>query len=30
MDYRLYHAINQFVADHEWLGHGLSIAAVAA
>jgi undecaprenyl-diphosphatase len=24
MDYRLYHAINQFVADHSWLGHGLS------
>jgi hypothetical protein len=20
MDYRLYHAINQFVAGHEWLG----------
>jgi membrane-associated phospholipid phosphatase len=24
MDYRLYHAINQFVADHSWLGHGLT------
>ena len=20
MDYRLYHAINQFVASHDWLG----------
>lgn len=25
MDYRLYHAINQFVAHHPWLGHALSI-----
>jgi undecaprenyl-diphosphatase len=25
MDYRLYHAINQFVADHSWIGHGLSV-----
>ena len=24
MDYRLYHAINQFVADHSWLGRGLN------
>lgn len=24
MDYRLYHAINQFVADHSWLGRSLS------
>lgn len=26
MDYRLYHAINQFVLDHEWLGRALSVA----
>ena len=25
MDYRLYHAINQFVADHSWIGSGLSV-----
>src|ERR671931_429677 len=25
MDYRLYHAINHFVASHSWLGHGLSV-----
>ena len=24
MDYRIYHAINQFVADHSWLGRGLN------
>ena len=24
MDYRLYHAINTFVAHHSWLGQGLS------
>src|SRR6266498_1657164 len=24
MDYRIYHAINQFVYDHAWLGRGLS------
>ena len=25
MDYRLYHAINQFVADHSWIGSSLSV-----
>src|SRR5919198_207496 len=25
MDYRTYHAINQFVYHHAWLGHGLSV-----
>jgi undecaprenyl-diphosphatase len=25
MDYRIYHAINEFVFDHEWLGRGLSV-----
>jgi undecaprenyl-diphosphatase len=25
MDYRIYHAINQFVYHHGWLGHGLSL-----
>jgi membrane-associated phospholipid phosphatase len=25
MDYRLYHGINQFVFDHDWLGRGLSV-----
>jgi undecaprenyl-diphosphatase len=25
MDYRVYHAINQFVYHHAWLGHGLSL-----
>jgi undecaprenyl-diphosphatase len=25
MDYRLYHAINQFVYQHAWLGRGLSV-----
>ena len=25
MDYRIYHAINQFVYHHAWLGHGLSV-----
>jgi undecaprenyl-diphosphatase len=25
MDYRLYHAINQFVLDHDWLGRSLSV-----
>jgi membrane-associated phospholipid phosphatase len=24
MDFRLYHAVNQFVADHSWIGSGLS------
>ena len=26
MDYRLYHGINQFVLDHDWLGRALSVA----
>jgi membrane-associated phospholipid phosphatase len=26
MDYRIYHAINQFVFHHAWLGRGLSVA----
>jgi undecaprenyl-diphosphatase len=26
VDYRLYHAINQFVFHHAWLGRGLSVA----
>jgi undecaprenyl-diphosphatase len=25
MDYRLYHGINQFVFDHDWLGRGLNV-----
>ena len=25
MDYRIYHAVNQFVARHSWLGSGLSV-----
>ena len=25
MDYRIYHAINEFVADNSWLGRGLSV-----
>ena len=25
MDYRLYHGINQFVFDHDWLGRALSV-----
>lgn len=25
MDYRLYHAINQFVSHHSWIGSGLSV-----
>src|SRR6266480_1642026 len=25
MDYRLYHALNQFVVDHSWIGSGLSV-----
>jgi undecaprenyl-diphosphatase len=25
MDYRLYHALNQFVADQSWIGRGLSV-----
>ena len=25
MDYRLYHALNQFVVDHSWIGTGLSV-----
>ena len=25
MDYRLYHAVNQFVVDHSWIGSGLSV-----
>ena len=25
MDYRLYHALNQFVIDHSWIGRGLSV-----
>src|SRR5205823_5053878 len=25
MDYRIYHAINQFVYHHAWLGRGLSV-----
>jgi len=26
MDYRIYHAINQFVFHHAWLGRGLAVA----
>jgi undecaprenyl-diphosphatase len=26
MDYRIYHAINQFVVHHAWLGRGLAVA----
>ena len=26
MDYRLYHAINEFVVDHDWLGRFLAVA----
>src|SRR5881396_3107942 len=25
MDYRLYHALNQFVVDQSWIGSGLSV-----
>src|SRR5436190_19297107 len=25
MDYRLYHAVNQFAVDHSWIGSGLSV-----
>ena len=25
MDYRLYHALNQFVVDHSWIGRGLIV-----
>ena len=25
MDYRLYHGINQFVLDHDWVGRVLSV-----
>jgi hypothetical protein len=25
MDYRLYHALNQLVVDHSWIGRGLSV-----
>ena len=30
MDYRLYHAINQFVASHEWLGRILGAVETSA
>jgi undecaprenyl-diphosphatase len=26
MDYRVYHGINRFVFDHDWLGRGLGVA----
>ena len=25
MDYRIYHAINQFVFEHDWLGRALAV-----